>query len=100
VYHYAIRGAFARAALSPGVRRPARVSPLRLSCAAVDYGRPLELPPHPGTRYLAFCDPSGGRHDCFTLCIGYKEGERFGRIRRSNSLEREINQLKTQLAAA
>jgi hypothetical protein len=45
--------------------------------AAVDYGRPLELPPRTGTRYYAFCDPSGGRHDAFTLCIGHRESELF-----------------------
>jgi hypothetical protein len=44
---------------------------------AVDYGRPLELPPRAGIRYVAFADPSGGRHDAFTLCIGHKEGELF-----------------------
>src|SRR6266581_3956211 len=43
--------------------------------AVVDYGRPLELPPRPGIRYQAFTDPSGGRHDAFTLCIGHKEKE-------------------------
>jgi hypothetical protein len=43
--------------------------------AAIDYGRPLELPPRQGIQYRAFADPSGGRHDAFTLCIGHQEGE-------------------------
>lgn len=43
--------------------------------AAIDYGRPLELPPRAGIRYYAFCDPSGGRHDAFTLSIAHREGE-------------------------
>jgi Phage Terminase len=45
--------------------------------AAVDHGRPLELPPRQGLRYLAFADPSGGRHDAFTVCIGHKENDGF-----------------------
>jgi hypothetical protein len=44
--------------------------------AAIDYGRPLELPPHQGFTYYAFSDSSGGRHDAFTLAIGHKEGDR------------------------
>jgi Terminase large subunit, ATPase domain len=44
--------------------------------AAIDRGRPLELPPRTH-RYFAFVDPSGGRHDAFTLCIGHREGELF-----------------------
>jgi hypothetical protein len=43
--------------------------------SAVDYGRPPELPPRQGTRYFAFADPSGGRHDAYALCIGHKERE-------------------------
>ena len=43
---------------------------------AIDHARPLELPPR-NLRYTAFFDPSGGRHDAFTLCIGHKEGESF-----------------------
>ena len=43
---------------------------------AIDHGRPLELPPR-NFRYTAIADPSGGRHDAFTLCIGHKEGESF-----------------------
>jgi Terminase large subunit, ATPase domain len=45
--------------------------------AAVDRDRPLELPPRTNHRYVAFGDPSGGRHDAFTLCIGHREGELF-----------------------
>lgn len=41
---------------------------------AVDYGRPLELPPRSGHRYHCFVDVSAGRHDSFTLCIGHNEG--------------------------
>lgn len=43
--------------------------------AALDHGRPLELPPRAGVEYFAFADPSGGRHDAFTLCIGHRENE-------------------------
>ena len=43
-----------------------------------DYSRPLEIPPRPGTQYSAFCDPSGGRHDHFCLCIGHREGKGTG----------------------
>ena len=40
--------------------------------AAVDHGRPLELPPMEAVRqYSAFVDPSGGRHDAFAICIGH-----------------------------
>ncbi|MEI9899644.1 MAG: hypothetical protein WDN31_05280 [Hyphomicrobium sp.] len=45
---------------------------------AIDYGRPLELPPRPGITYSAFVDASAGRHDAFCVCIGHKEeGIRF-----------------------
>jgi hypothetical protein len=44
--------------------------------AAVDHSRPLELPPR-AYQYSAFVDPSGGRHDSFTLCVGHNEGETF-----------------------
>src|SRR5262249_24039806 len=44
---------------------------------AVDHGRPLELPPRPKFRYTGFTDPSGGRGDAFTLCVGHREGEKF-----------------------
>jgi hypothetical protein len=43
--------------------------------ACIDPSRPLELPPRPRTRYRAFIDPSGGRHDHFVLCIGHKTGD-------------------------
>ena len=42
---------------------------------AVDHGRPLELPPRYDISYKGFVDPSGGRHDAFTLCIGHKESD-------------------------
>jgi hypothetical protein len=48
--------------------------------AAVEHGRPLELPPIKGTytHYRGFCDASGGTgHDAYTLCIGHKEKELF-----------------------
>ena len=44
--------------------------------AAIDHARPLELPPR-DFQYTAFTDPSGGRHDAFTLCIGHEQGETF-----------------------
>ena len=40
----------------------------------IDYSRPLEVPPRQGMNYSGFVDPSGGRHDHFTLCIGHREG--------------------------
>jgi hypothetical protein len=43
--------------------------------AAVDHGRPAELPPRAGVSYRAFCDMSGGRHDASVLCIGHVESE-------------------------
>ncbi len=42
---------------------------------AVDYSRPLELPPRYDISYKSFVDPSGGRHDAFTLAIGHKESD-------------------------
>ena len=42
--------------------------------SVIDYGRPLEMPPRGGVTFSAFVDPSGGRHDAFTLCIGHPEG--------------------------
>jgi hypothetical protein len=42
---------------------------------AIAHGRPLEMPPMNGTRYFAFADPSGGRHDHFCLCIGHKNAD-------------------------
>ena len=44
--------------------------------AAIDRDRPLELPPG-AHQYSAFVDPSGGRHDAFTICIGHEEDESF-----------------------
>jgi hypothetical protein len=37
--------------------------------------RPLELPPVEGIQYTAFCDPSGGGADEFTLSIGHRVGD-------------------------
>jgi terminase large subunit-like protein len=48
--------------------------------AAIEHGRPLELPPIRDryVSYRAFCDASGGvGHDSYTLAIGHKEGELF-----------------------
>ena len=47
--------------------------------SAIDYGRPLELPPRGGyTFYRAFCDASGGvGADSYTLAVGHKEGAHF-----------------------
>jgi len=39
--------------------------------AAIVHGRPLELPPDPKHRYIAFVDASAGRHDQFTIAIGH-----------------------------
>jgi hypothetical protein len=45
--------------------------------AAVNYSRPIELPPQPACCYKAFVDASGGRHDHYTLAIAHKDGERI-----------------------
>lgn len=47
--------------------------------AAVEHGRPLELPPRPHPSfYRAFTDASGGTgHDAYTLAIAHKEGEHY-----------------------
>jgi hypothetical protein len=45
--------------------------------AAIDYGRPLELPPRPGQHYRAFCDASGGRSDHYTVAIGHTRAGRY-----------------------
>jgi Phage Terminase len=48
--------------------------------AAVEHGRPLELPPIKGTYllYRAFCDASGGTgRDAYTIAIGHKQDELF-----------------------
>jgi hypothetical protein len=48
---------------------------------AIDYARPLELPPRQGLKYHGFVDASAGRGDAFTCCIGHcqdnKENARF-----------------------
>jgi hypothetical protein len=45
--------------------------------AAIDYDRPLELPPRRSEHtYFAFTDASAGRHDAFTFAIGHIEGDR------------------------
>jgi hypothetical protein len=45
---------------------------------AIDCSRPPELPPRDGISYYAFTDPSGGRHDAFTLAVGHKDdNDRF-----------------------
>jgi hypothetical protein len=41
--------------------------------AAVDPGVVVR-PPRPGVRYVAFCDPSGGRGDSFTCSLAHAEG--------------------------
>jgi hypothetical protein len=45
--------------------------------AAVEHGRPAELPPREGCIYFAFTDMSGGGHDASTLCILHRDGERL-----------------------
>ena len=45
--------------------------------AAIDHGRPLELPPRPGLSYRAFVDASGGRHDAYTIAVGHRRDGRF-----------------------
>jgi hypothetical protein len=42
--------------------------------AAVDVGVTVR-PPSPGASYTAFCDPSGGVSDAFTLAVAHSEGE-------------------------
>jgi hypothetical protein len=42
--------------------------------AAVDENV-IERPPLPGTRYVAFCDPSGGAVDAFTMGIAHHDGK-------------------------
>jgi hypothetical protein len=44
---------------------------------SVAYGRPIELSPLASLFYRGFCDPSGGRHDSYTLAIAHKEGEHY-----------------------
>ena len=47
--------------------------------AAVEHGRPLELPPRPFPAfYRAFVDASGGTgRDSYTVAIAHREGERY-----------------------
>ena len=45
--------------------------------AAIDNGRPLELPPRDGIHYQAFTDASAGRHDAFCIGIAHREGDRI-----------------------
>jgi len=45
--------------------------------AAVEHGRPAELPPRDGAKYHCFVDASAGRGDAFCASIGHKDGERF-----------------------
>lgn len=42
--------------------------------AAVDMGRPRELPPRPGVQYAAFIEASGGRSDSYTCVVGHRHG--------------------------
>jgi hypothetical protein len=45
---------------------------------AIDYARPIELPPMTNTSYRAFCDASGGTGaDCYTLAIAHRDGEHY-----------------------
>jgi hypothetical protein len=45
---------------------------------AIDHARPPELPPQRDLEYRCFADPSGGRHDSYTICIGHKDSnDRF-----------------------
>jgi hypothetical protein len=46
---------------------------------AVNWERPLELPPQPGVAYEGFIDPSGGATsgDAYSFCVSHKDGERF-----------------------
>jgi hypothetical protein len=43
---------------------------------AIDYKRPLELPPR-GHAYFAFVDPTGGGSDYYSCCVAHKEDDRF-----------------------
>jgi hypothetical protein len=46
--------------------------------AAVEHGRPLELPPRPGVQYVMFVDASGGAAggDAYACGVAHREGER------------------------
>ena len=50
---------------------------LEIARACTIPGR-TELPPMRSARYVAFCDPSGGSADAFTLAVGHREHD--GRI--------------------
>jgi hypothetical protein len=43
--------------------------------AAIDHGRPLELPPVEGVVYRAFVDAAGGGPDSYAVAIGHREGD-------------------------
>ena len=43
---------------------------------AINYARPLELPPRGNRKYHCFVDASAGRHDAFCACVGHVEGEK------------------------
>src|SRR5262249_26068165 len=43
--------------------------------AAIEHGRPLELPPVGGVIYQAFVDANAGGADAYALAIGHREGE-------------------------
>ena len=45
--------------------------------AAIDYGRPEQLPPRADTNYGCFVDASGGRHDAYTIAIAHQQGDRI-----------------------
>jgi hypothetical protein len=45
--------------------------------AAIDRGRPPELPVQEATVYFAFVDMSGGRHDASCIGIVHRDGERI-----------------------
>jgi hypothetical protein len=47
----------------------------RIAAACVSEGV-FELPAVRGTRYFAFCDPSGGSSDSMTLAVAHREGDR------------------------
>jgi hypothetical protein len=52
--------------------------PDELIDAAINHGRPIELPPqrHLAGKYRAFTDASAGRHDHFTLAITHRENDK------------------------
>jgi hypothetical protein len=45
--------------------------------AAIDYGRPLELPRREGCIYKAFVDASGGRHDHYCIAVAHRQEGRY-----------------------